>query len=134
MRGRGFGFVSLLLALLVVGGIYYYYVRSMPTAAKDTAVTQAISITGVQSDLLQIANTERQFIVQNDRCGSLDELISSGTLSMSRTERNGYVYSVDCSGTGFTVIARHAPPPPDVTGVRYPTVSVDQTLRVRQSD
>ncbi len=132
MRGRGF--VSLLLALLVVGGIYYYYIRRMPTAAKDTAVTQAISITGVQSDLLQIAQTERQFIVQNGQCGSLEELISSGTLSMSRPERDGYTYSVDCSGTGFTVFARHAPPPAGVTGVRYPTISVDQTLQVRQSD
>ena len=132
MRGRGF--VGLLLALLIVGGIYYYSVSRMPTAAKDSAVTQAISITGVQSDLLLIAQTERQFIVQNDRCGSLDELISSGALTISRQERDGYVYSVDCSGTGFNVIARHAPPPPDVTGVRYPTVSVDQTMRVRQSD
>ena len=132
MRGRGF--VSLLLALLIVGGIYYYYIRRVPTAAKGTALTQAITTTGVQSDLLLIANTERQFMTQNDHCASLDELISSGTLLLSRPGRDGYTYSVDCSGTGFTVFARHAPPSGDVTGVRYPTISVDQTLQVRQSD
>lgn len=130
MRGRGF--IGLLLALLIVGGIYYYYVRRMPTAAKGSAATQAISITAVESDLLMIAKTEREFIAQNERCASIHELVSSGSLSFSRLEREGYTYSVDCSGTTFTVTARHAAP--DGAGVRYPTLTVDQTLQVRVSD
>ena len=130
MRGRNF--VALLLSLLIVAGIYFYYFRREPTTPKDTPLAQAISTTAAQSDLLLIANSERQFIAQNDHCASLDELISSGTLSLSRPERDGYTYSVECSGTAFTVFARHAPASPG--GVRYPTLSVDQTLQVRQSN
>jgi hypothetical protein len=131
MRGRGF--VGLLLAVLIVGGVYYYYLRRMPPAAEEERLAQVITTTGVQSDLLKIAQTERQFIVQNDRCASLDELLSSGLLSMARPERDGYTYSIACSRTGFTVTARHAPPD-DAAGVRYPTLSVDETLQIRWTE
>lgn len=123
------GLAAIAVVALLVGGIYYFYVRKMPTAAEGTAPTQAISLTGVQSDLLQIAQGERTFIVTNGRCGSLDELISSQTILMTRRERDGYSYSVECSGTDFTVAARHASAP-DGSPVRYPSMSVDQTLQV----
>jgi hypothetical protein len=131
MRGRGF--VGLLLALVIVGGVYYYYLRRLPPAAKEERLAQAITSTGVQSDLLKIAQTERQFMPLNGHCASLDELLSSGLLSMARPERDGYTYSIACSGAGFTVTARHAPAD-DPAGVRYPTLSVDETLQVRRSD
>lgn len=126
---------SLLVAALLIGGIYYVYVRRMPTAAPGTAATQAISLTGVKSDLLGIGQAERVFIIENGRCGSLDELVSNGALAFSRPGRDGYEYAVDCSGADFSVTARHpAPPPSGVTGVRYPTMTLDQTLDLRQSD
>jgi hypothetical protein len=129
------GLVSLLVALLIAGGIYYVYVRHMPTAAPGTAPTQAISITGVQNDLLAIGQAERVFIIQNGRCGSMEELLSTGALAFARPGRNGYEYSIDCEGSDFRVTARHpAPPPAGVTGIRYPTLTVDQTLEVRGAE
>ncbi|MGA2484158.1 MAG: hypothetical protein ABSF92_13705 [Candidatus Acidiferrales bacterium] len=128
-------FASVLVAALIIGGIYYVYVRRLPTAAPGTAPTQAISLTGVQSDLLAIGQAERVYIVQNGRCGSLEELVSTGALAFTRPGREGYAYAVDCSGSDFTVTARHpGRPPAGVTGVSYPTMTLDSTLEIHRSD
>ncbi len=125
--------LSLLVVTLVIGGAYYFSVRRMPAVAQGTAPTQAISLVGVQNDLLQIAHAERYYIVEHTACGSLDELISSATLSMTRPERDGYTYSVECSGANFTVRAQHAPAS-EGSPIRYPSFAVDQTLQVRETN
>jgi hypothetical protein len=127
------GLFGILITMALVFGVYYFYFKQMPVAAPGTAPTQAISITGVRTDLLQIAQGERSFVAQNGRCASLDELISSGSLMMSRAERDGYSYSVDCSGNTFSVLARHAPAP-EGSPIRYPALMVDQTMQVREGD
>ena len=127
------GFVGVLIVALVGGGIYYFYAKSMPSAVPGTAPTQAISLTGVQSDLLQIARAERMYLVSNDHCASLEELISSDSMSMKHSERDGYTYSIDCSGSNFTVAARH-PPSPEGSLVHFPTMVIDQTMQVRTTD
>lgn len=124
---------SVLVAALIIGGIYFFYVKRMPTAAEGTAPTQAISLTGVQSDLLQIAQAERAHIAQDGQCASLSELISSQSMTMSRTERDGYTYSVECAGTNFTVRAEHAPAPAG-SPIRYPGYAIDQTMQVREAN
>ena len=126
------GLVTVLVVLAVSGVIYHFAIRKMPTAAEGTAPTQAISLTGVQNDLLQIGKAERYYILEHDACGSLEQLTSSGSLLMTRYERDGYTYSVDCSGANFTVRARHAPAP-EGASIRYPTFVVDQNMEVRQA-
>jgi hypothetical protein len=123
--------VSLLFTVLIVFGVYHFYLKQMPTTDKGTAATQAISLTGVRMDLLQIGQAERGFVAQNSRCASLDELIDSNSLTTSRSGRDGYSYSVDCSGAGFSVTASHAPAPAN-SPIRYPTLALDQTMQVRE--
>jgi len=41
----------------------------------------------VRGDLLQIAQAERGYIATNGHCAALDELVSSNSLSLSRSER-----------------------------------------------
>lgn len=123
--------VAILVACAVFFGVYYYYLKRMPSTDEGTAPTQAISLTGVRSDLLQIAQAERAYIVENGHCGSLDELISSRSLTMARVERDGYSYSVACSGGDFDVTARHAPAPAG-SPIRYPALAIDQNMRVRE--
>jgi hypothetical protein len=103
----------------------------MPVTDAGTAPTQTISLTGVRGDLLQIAQAERIYIAQNGHCATLDELTSSNSLSMAHPERDGYIYSVECSGGDFSVTARHAP---DAAGapIRYPTFAIDQTMQVHE--
>lgn len=123
--------VAILVACAAAFGIYEYSLRRMPVTDEGTAPTQAISLTGVRGDLLQIAQAERGYIAQNGKCATLDELISSNSLSMTRPEREGYSYSIECSGGDFTVTARHAPAPAG-SPIRYPTLAIDQSMQVRE--
>jgi hypothetical protein len=122
---------TLLVAAALLFGVYHFYFKKMPTTDEGTSPTQAISLTGVRSDLLQIAQAERGYIAANDRCVSLDELISSNSLSMSRSERDGYAYAVECFGVEFNVTARHAPAPAG-SPIRYPNIAIDATMQIRE--
>jgi hypothetical protein len=123
--------VAILVACGLLFGVYHYYFKKMPVTDEGTAPTQAISLTGVRGDLLQIAEAERGYIAQNGRCVALGELISSNSLAMSRLERDGYTYSVECSGGDFSVTARHAPAAAG-SPIRYPTLAIDQSMEVRE--
>ena len=123
----------ILVAAAILFGVYHFYLKKMPTMDQGTASTQAISLTGVRSDLLQIAQAERGYIALNGRCILLDELISSHSLSMTRTERDGYSYSVECFGGEFTAAAHHSPAPAS-SPIRYPNFAVDATMQVHEID
>lgn len=123
--------VGLLITAALLLGVYMFHLKSMPTTDRGTASTQAISLTGVRMDLLHIAEAERMYAASNGRCASMDELISGNAVSMSRPERDGYTYSVECSGTAFSATASH-PPAPAGSGIRFPTLMVDQTMEVRE--
>jgi hypothetical protein len=125
-------FALVLVAALIVFGVYTIYLKKMPTTDAGTAPTQAISLTGVRMDLMQIAQAERANLALNNSCATVVELISSGAINMARPERDGYAYEVNCaSGTDFQVVARHAPRP-EGSPVRYPTLAIDASMQVRE--
>ncbi len=124
--------VGILVAAAIAIGVYYLYLKQMPSTDAGTSPTQAITLTGVRSDLLSIAQAERQNIALNSRCASLDEMVSTGTMNMARREREGYSYEVECSGTDFRVVARHPGAPPPGTTIRYPTLAIDSNMEVRE--
>jgi len=111
-----------LVAAAILYGVYEVYLKKMPTTDAGTAPTQAISLTGVRSDLLQIAQAERSNVALNGKCASLDELISSGAITMNKRERDGYTYQLNCTGSDFQVIAEHPAENfvsnPDYLGIR----------------
>ena len=111
--------------------IYRVYLKQMPTTDSGTAPTQAISLVGIRSDLLQIAQAERCYITSNVHCAPLDELVSSNNLNMGRSERDGYTYTIECSGGDFTAIARHAPAPAG-SPIRYPNLAIDSPMAVHE--
>ncbi len=142
--------VGVLIGAALLFVVYYFYLKKMPTTDEGTAPTQAISLTGVRSDLLQIAMAERGYIATNGHCASLDELISSHSLSMTRTERDGYSYALECSGGEFSAAARHLPAPalecsggefsaaarhlpaPAGSPIRYPNLAIDSAMQVHE--
>jgi hypothetical protein len=123
---------SLLVVAALLFGVYEFYLKKMPVTDRGTAPTQAISLTGVRGDLLQIAQAERASVATNGHCGSLDDLLSSGALTMTRPERDGYTYQVSCSGAEFSVIAEH-PPAPAGSPIRYPTLSIDSNMEIKSN-
>jgi hypothetical protein len=126
---RALAMILVVSALLF--GVYEFYLKKMPTSDPGTAPTQAISLTGVRGDLLQIAQAERAYVATNSRCASLEELNTSGAMSMAKRERDGYTYEVTCSGADFQVVAQH-PGVAEVAGVRYPTLAIDSTMEVHE--
>jgi hypothetical protein len=124
-------FAMVLVAAAILFGVYEVYLKRMPTTDQGTAPTQAISLTGVRADLLQIAQAERRNIALNSNCAALDELISSGDLSMSRPGRDGYTYEIKCAEADFQVIAEH-PPAAEGRGIRYPKLAIDSTMQVQE--
>ncbi len=123
--------VALLVACALLFGVYHYYFKKMPSTDEGTAPTQAISLIGVRSDLLQIAQAERGYIALNGQCASLELLTSSKSLAMSRPERDGYSYTIECSGGDFSVTARHSPASAG-SPIRYPTLAIDQSMQVHE--
>ncbi len=122
---------GILVACALLFGVYQYYFKKMPTTDEGTAPTQAISLTGVRMDLLQIAQAERGNIAMNGQCASLGELTTSKALTISSAGRDGYSYSVECSGGSFSVTARHAPARAG-SPIRYPTLAIDQEMQVHE--
>lgn len=122
----------LLVVALILFGVYEFYLKKIPTTDAGTAPTQAISLTGVRADLLQIAQAEHGNLALNGQCVSLNELISSASLSMSGSGRDGYTYELNCTGgADFQVVARHAPAP-EGSPIRYPTLAIDSLMQVRE--
>lgn len=124
--------VGILVAAAIAIGVYYLYLKQMPSSDAGTSPTQAISLTAVRSDLLAIAQAERGNIALNSKCATIDEMVSAGTMNMTRGERDGYSYEVECSGADFRVVARHPGAPPAGTTIRYPTLAIDSTMEVRE--
>jgi hypothetical protein len=121
--------VGILVAAAILFGVYEYYLKTLPTTDEGTASTQAISLTGVRADLLQIAQAERGYVAINSHCATFDELLSSNSLTMTRSERDGYSYSIECSGASFRVLARHAAAPSG-SPIRYPDLTIDENMQV----
>lgn len=121
-----------LVAAAVLFGVYQLYLKKMPVTDQGTAATQAISLTGVRNDLLQITEAERGYIALNGNCVSLAELNSSGTLAVQKSGRDGYSYEVECaSGADFRVTARHAAAPAG-SPIRYPNLAIDQSMQISE--
>lgn len=129
--------VGLMVTAAISLGIYMYTLKQA-APAPGMVVTQNISIVGVKSDLVAIGQAERMYFAQNGSYADLPTLISTATMNLTRTSRDGYTYSVEPSGSTFTATATYTAPPVDnpahVTPPHFPTYSIDQTMEVHQGD
>lgn len=116
-----------LLAVALIGGLYFKYYLSSAQPAGTATPVQAIDAVGAQNDLLNIAQAERAYQAQNGRYASMDDLVSSGAITMRKDARQGYTYDVEASDDSFRAIARCTSPP--VPGCQ--NYFVDQTMSVQ---
>jgi hypothetical protein len=113
-------------------GMYYIFLKHASAGAGGMAPTQLISTTGVQMDLDSIAQAERSYIALNGAYATRDQLVSSGILTMTRTGRDGYTYSVEVTTEGFTATAKWTPQTGAQSSLHYPIFAVDQGMTVHQ--
>jgi len=103
---RSIGGIIVLLVGAVVGLFVYRSNLTQSQATGAATPAQAINIVGLKNDLVSIAQAERAYQAEHSSVASLDELVSSGEMSMKKSGRDGYTYDVEPSGEGFRVIAR----------------------------
>ncbi len=108
---RAFGFIAVLVALGIGLYIASRQIGSVNTLTNNNPKA-TVEITGVQNDLLAIANAERRHQASTGNYAPLDELISSGDLNMPSTSRGPYNYSVELTDGGFVASAVADNPPP----------------------
>lgn len=106
---RLFGFLSVLIVLGVGMYIYTREAQSSSAAVGTNSPKAAVNVTGVRSDLMTIAQAERGYFALEGKYGSLDELISSKSLTIQR-ERPPYSYEVEVNGNSFRVVATRSGP------------------------
>src|SRR5437660_11958367 len=101
---RLFGFLS--VVIVMAAGLYIYsrQVQSTSAAMGTNNPKAASNITGVRPDLLTIAQAERGYFALEGKYASVDELISSKSLSVTR-QRPRYSYAVETSGCSFRGVA-----------------------------
>jgi hypothetical protein len=104
MRSIG-GMVGLLVVALIAAFTYKYYF-SNGQAAGVTTPRQTIDIVGVKNDLIAIAQAERVYQTEHGSYASIDDLVSSGAMSMKKPGRGGYTYEAESSGDSFRVTAQ----------------------------
>ena len=81
---RLFGFLSLVIVMAIGMYIYSKQMQSSSAAAGASNPRAAIDITGVKADLISIASAERRYFATEGKYASLDELISSKTITVAR--------------------------------------------------
>ncbi|HXW57695.1 MAG TPA: hypothetical protein VEJ67_18225 [Candidatus Cybelea sp.] len=124
------GFLSLVLALAIVLLVYKLYFAQLKSGTTAANPISTVDVVGVKNDLLGIAQAERIYQAEHGSYVGLEELASSGGVSLKRSGRNGYSYEVETSPDSFRVVA-HCPrtTAPDCT-----SWVVDQTMEVRPGE
>ncbi|MGA9884550.1 MAG: hypothetical protein WBQ34_12600 [Candidatus Acidiferrales bacterium] len=126
MRGLASLAGLLVVAFIAVLTYKFYFTKSgMLTSASTPA--QTIDVVGVKSDLLAIGQAERLYQAQHGSYASMDDLVSSGAMSLRKSERDGYTYDVNASTDSFQAVA-HCPA---YTNPKCTNYSIDQTMEIQ---
>ena len=118
--------IGLVVVLAIVFAGYKLFFAQLQ-ATGSAQPTRTIDVVGVKNDLLAIAQAERVYQAEHSSYASIDQLTSSGALSMQKSGRDGYTYSADASPNSFRVIATC----PATTTPGCSNYAVDETMEVR---
>ena len=120
--------VSLIVVIAAVAVVWYLYGRSITSMPGGNNPRATVDVVGVRTDLINIARAERGHFTRSNSYASLDDLRSSGDLTIGTNGRYGYTYSVSFTDTHFTVQADRTGP--DASGPAK--ITVDDAMNVSQ--
>ncbi|MET0216263.1 MAG: hypothetical protein ABW292_24855 [Vicinamibacterales bacterium] len=119
------GFFGIVLAL---GAALYVYDAQLTRAGGGTASPQEqIDVTGIRMALLEIGQAERTYVAARGTYGTLEQLRADGAPALG-TDRRGYAFHLELSGSGFTATA--TPADPNKQG--WPTLSIDASMQIAE--
>ncbi len=119
--GRIFGFLSVIIVMGAGMYIYSRQAQSSSAALGANSPKAAINITGVRTDLMTIAQAERGYFALEGKYASLDELIASHSLSVTR-QRPPYtsVLRIPTTLRPAAAASASSPPAPQTTAPARP--------------
>ena len=120
--------VGLVMTLLIVFAGYKLFFTQLQSTG-SAAPLRSIDVAGVKGDLLAIGQAERIYQAQQNSYGTLDQLTSSGAMSMAKTGRDGYTYEAEPSASSFRVVARC----PAAASPGCSNYSIDETMEIRST-
>jgi hypothetical protein len=120
---------GILVVALIVVLAYKFYFSQLKSDTGSANPVSAVSAVGVQNDLLAIAQAERAYQAEHGSYASLDELSSSGSLTMKKTGRDGYTYRVETTPGGFRAVAQC----PSDTNTGCSSYAIDQSLQIQRT-
>jgi hypothetical protein len=126
MRALG-GLAGLLIVALIAAMTYKFYFEKSASVSGASTPAQTIDVVGVKNDLLSIGQAERVYQAEHGTYASMDDLVSSGAMSLRKTGRDGYTYDVNTSTDNFQVVA-HCPAATSPGCTNY---SIDQTMNIQ---
>jgi hypothetical protein len=117
----------LLVGLVVALGIgYFVYTKSLTSAGvADAPPQQTIDTIDIKTNLMNIGQAERTYLVSHGTYGTLEQLQQDGPALPA--ENRGYVFSVTPNGAqSFTAVAT----PTDPNRPGWPTLAIDERMVV----
>jgi hypothetical protein len=116
--------------LIALGVGYFLYTKSLTNAGVTQAPPQqTIDVTDIRANLLTIGQAERIYLAAHGTYGTIEQLNQDGP-PMMVTENRGYVFSATPNGAqSFKVTAT----PTDPSKAGWPTLTIDETMRVTDS-
>jgi hypothetical protein len=118
--------IGLVIVLAIVFGAYKLFFGQLQ-ATGGAQPTRTVDIVGVKNDLLAIAQAERVYQAEHSSYATIDQLTSSGALSMQKSGRDGFTYSAEASPSSFRVVATC----PAAATPGCSNYAVDETMEVR---
>lgn len=118
--------LSLVVVLAIVFISYKLYFSQLKSATGSAAPASTIEATGVKNDLIAIGQAERMYQAEHGSYATLDQLNSSGAMSVAKTGREGYSYAVDSSENSFRAEARCS-----ATVAGCVSYGIDETMEIR---
>lgn len=126
------GRLSGLVAVIVIAaaGMYIYMRQAQSATVEGAGSPQGtLDLVAVRHDLMAIAQAERTHNALHGSYGLLDELRSSGDLTMSGDHRGPYTYSVEVNHSSFLATATYSGP---VNSAAAKTISINQDMHFSQ--
>jgi hypothetical protein len=122
--------MATIVCVLAIGGYLYMKQAQSSTVAGADNPEGTVDIVGVKHDLMSIAQAQR---IHNSLHGgyasSIDQLHSSGDLSMDHDNRGPYKYSLELTASGFRATATYT----GSGGAAISrTISIDQTMTITE--
>jgi hypothetical protein len=116
-----------ILSLVIVMAIGYQLYTSSLGPTGRSSLRQQIDLTGIQTDLLSLAQAERLYFASNGAYATLDQLQQAGNIHFQGPNRRGYRFDIEIDGVQhFRITAT----PADAAQTDRPAFSTNETQQI----